>query len=60
MSKTNAKAIKGDEDFIKLWAHECMRVFQDRLVNMSDRNDFTEMVTTMMKDKFKKDMDKIV
>ena len=33
ISKANIKSFKDDNDFIKLWAHECQRVFQDRLIN---------------------------
>lgn len=60
MSKTNARAMQSEESFIKLWAHECLRVFQDRLINIQDREDFKEMVSVKMKEKFKKDWDKIV
>ena len=28
-------SIKDDSTMIKLWGHECMRVFQDRLINTS-------------------------
>ena len=34
ISKSSPKCIKTDEDMIKLWAHECLRVFQDRLISM--------------------------
>jgi dynein heavy chain len=60
MSKSNARAIVTDENMIKLWAHECLRVFQDRLISVADRLSFREMVADKMKEKFKKDMDKIV
>jgi dynein heavy chain len=60
ISKTNARAMNSDEQFIKLWAHECLRVFQDRLINLKDRADFKDMVAGKMKEKFKKDWDKIV
>lgn len=60
MSKTNAKAIVSDEQMVKLWAHECLRVFQDRLISIEDREIFKEMVSAKMKEKFKKDWDKIV
>jgi len=60
ISKTNARAMKSDEDLIKLWAHECLRVFQDRLINLTDRENFKDTVAGKMKEKFKKDWEKIV
>jgi dynein heavy chain, axonemal len=60
MSKSNARSIRNDEDFIKLWGHECLRVFQDRLINMADRDAFRDMVAEKMKEKFKKEWNKIV
>lgn len=60
MAKTNARAIQSDDSFIKLWAHECLRVFQDRLISMEDRDNFRDMVAGKMKEKFKKEWDKIV
>lgn len=33
ISKSSAKAIRAENDIVKLWAHECLRVFQDRLIN---------------------------
>lgn len=36
MIKANNKSLNSDNDFIKLWAHECARVFQDRLINQDD------------------------
>jgi dynein heavy chain len=60
ISKSNARAIQKDDDFIKLWAHECMRVFQDRLISIEDRDTFTDMVKEIMKDKFKKEWSSIV
>lgn len=34
--KASNKAFERENDFIKLWAHECMRVFKDRLINEVD------------------------
>ena len=33
---------------LKLWYHECCRVFQDRLVNNEDRSWFENMVRSKM------------
>lgn len=49
-----------DKDMIKLWAHECMRVFQDRLISVEDRDAFEEMLKVQMKDKMKKEWENIV
>ena len=60
MSKTNARAIVSDDQMVKLWAHECLRVFQDRLISIEDRDLFKEMVSQKMTEKFKKNWDKII
>ena len=36
ISKTNNKSFSNENDFLKLWAHECQRVFQDRLISNED------------------------
>jgi dynein heavy chain len=40
IAKSSAKSIKKEADMVKLWAHECARVFQDRLVSTEDRDQF--------------------
>ena len=45
---------------IKLWAHECMRVFQDRLISQDDRDKFNELLKEKTKEKFKKSFDDII
>jgi len=37
IAKSKSKSFRDNNDFIKLWAHECLRVFQDRLVSSEDR-----------------------
>jgi dynein heavy chain, axonemal len=49
-----------DDSMIKLWAHECLRVFHDRLITQEDRNRFIEMLSEQMQEKFKKDYNKLV
>jgi|NOAtaT_7_FD_contig_41_3611280_length_2765_multi_2_in_0_out_0_4 dynein heavy chain len=40
----NYDHIQKKEDFFSLWAHECSRVFQDRLVNDEDREFFLNLL----------------
>ena len=40
IAKSSAKAITTEDDILKLWAHECLRVFQDRLISQDDRDIF--------------------
>ena len=60
ISKTDARAMSSDNDMIKLWAHECQRVFSDRLISQEDRDQFMDMLKQKIKERFKKDYDKIV
>jgi dynein heavy chain, axonemal len=60
LAKSHPRSIQNEDSMIKLWAHECLRVFQDRLISTEDRDKFTEMMQVKMKEKFKKDWDKLV
>ncbi|EGR32288.1 hypothetical protein IMG5_089580 [Ichthyophthirius multifiliis] len=46
--------------FIKLWAHECMRVFQDRLISVQDQNIFEEILKQIVLKNFKKEWNSLV
>lgn len=60
ISKASPKAIKTESDMIKLWAHECLRVFSDRLISEEDHNKFEILLKEQIKEKFKKDWNSIV
>ncbi|GAB1605521.1 dynein axonemal heavy chain 1-like isoform X5 [Argonauta hians] len=47
--------IKCIEDLLRVWYHECCRVFQDRLVNNEDREWFTECFKQKIKEDFNLD-----
>eukprot|EP00928_Gymnodinium_smaydae_P017340 TRINITY_DN16627_c1_g2_i1.p1 TRINITY_DN16627_c1_g2~~TRINITY_DN16627_c1_g2_i1.p1 ORF type:complete len:2315 (-),score=450.26 TRINITY_DN16627_c1_g2_i1:520-6690(-) len=48
------QSLASAEDLMKCWAHECQRVFQDRLINAADQRWFTELLHTTMEQEFKK------
>jgi len=60
IAKASPKAIKTENDMIKLWAHECLRVFSDRLISQADHEKFEGLLKEQIKDKFKKDWSTIV
>ena len=55
----DAQNIKDKEVFIRLWSHECMRVFYDRLIDDTDRTWFKDLIANTVKDKFNSDWAKI-
>ena len=60
IAKSSPRSIRSDVDMIKLWAHECLRVFQDRLINDQDRAKFDDLLKDVIKEKFKKEWNKVV
>ena len=38
IAKASEKSCPDTHSFIKLWAHECLRVFQDRLITNKDKD----------------------
>ena len=49
IARGNGRTIKDEEDLIKLWMHECERVFKDRLVDEKDRGVYDEILGKVMK-----------
>ncbi|KAJ1569497.1 Dynein heavy chain 1, axonemal [Cladochytrium tenue] len=45
------KTVNIETDIVRLWIHECCRVFQDRLVDNTDKTWFLELVKGTMLDK---------
>ena len=60
ISKATNKSFQNDSDFIKLWAHECQRVFQDRLINYEDQTFFEKILKTLIKNNLKRDWESLV
>jgi dynein heavy chain, axonemal len=51
---------RNENDFIRLWAHECLRVFQDRLIDQDDQLIFEKLLKQILKDTFNKDWASLV
>jgi len=52
VAQGNADKIKDKESFVRIWAHECLRVFADRLTDEPDRTWFQSMLAEKVKDNF--------
>lgn len=37
IAKATNKSFTNENDFVKLWAHECSRIFKDRLISLDDQ-----------------------
>ncbi|RKO93938.1 dynein heavy chain, N-terminal region 2-domain-containing protein, partial [Blyttiomyces helicus] len=46
----DSKTVNVETDIVRLWVHECSRVFQDRLVDQTDKKWFMELVKTTMEE----------
>ncbi|KAJ3395883.1 Dynein heavy chain 1, axonemal [Lobulomyces angularis] len=46
----DSKTVVEDKDIVRLWAHECLRVFHDRLVDNTDKTWFIDLVKNTMSD----------
>ena len=53
MLMTNPKSISSAEVFARLWVHECMRIFGDRLVAQEDRDWLQNYVVSVMSNRFR-------
>jgi len=52
MLSVNPNSIENNNDLIRLWAHECERVFRDRLINENDMELFNQMLSKQTETSF--------
>jgi len=54
------KKVNGSDSYVRLWVHECKRVFADRLTNKGDLDWFEVKVKGLMKDNFQMEWGEVV
>ena len=60
MTKASNKSFANENDFLKLWAHECSRTFKDRLISVEDQHFFEGLLKDILKHNFKRDWKSLV
>ena len=55
----NTEGMTSNDQLVRLWCHEVMRVFYDRLTDDKDRVWFVDLLRAKVKSKFSQDIDKI-
>ena len=48
----DVKSLNQTSDVVRLWIHECSRVFSDRFINDDDRSWFNNMIVAQVKEQF--------
>jgi len=52
--RVNGKTVSSELDFLRLWSHECKRVFQDRMINLEHKKTYDGLVEQVLEKVFKK------
>jgi dynein heavy chain len=52
ISRATSTSISNKLQFLKLWAHECMRVFSDRMINNQDIAVFENLMKSIVEKEF--------
>jgi dynein heavy chain, axonemal len=60
IAKVSPKITRTKDDFIRFWMHECLRVFQDRMVNEEDSHYFMDMLNNISYKYFGKGYESLV
>ena len=59
MTTATPKAAPDSLAFVRLWCHECMRVFSDRLINDADMQAFHTLLNAQLEQHFRMDLMKV-
>ncbi|VDM32164.1 unnamed protein product [Hydatigera taeniaeformis] len=57
MCQATSARFKGPKKVLRLWRHEVLRCFHDRLINNADQNIVEGIIDSMLKKYFREDMD---
>ena len=60
MLQSSPKTVTNSNECLRLWSHECLRVFSDRMIETKDTEWFFQLLCTMLKDKCKKDWSALI
>ncbi|RLN87334.1 hypothetical protein BBJ28_00025951 [Nothophytophthora sp. Chile5] len=52
VAQAPSDALKDGKDLVRLWSHECLRVFSNRLIDDKDRDWFAELLASTVKQHF--------
>ena len=55
--QSTPKSVTSANELLRLWCHECMRVFADRLVNADDKGWFWTLLCKQLRETFAKEWD---
>ncbi|KAG7391800.1 Dynein heavy chain 1, axonemal [Phytophthora pseudosyringae] len=56
----DSRRITEADSLIRLWVHECKRVYEDRMVSMQDHDWFRELMRSSVQDFFQRDYEHVV
>ena len=56
----SSKSVVDAVQFQRLWCHECKRIYQDRMINDTDKKWFDGLLDEMLKEHFNSALDKVV
>ena len=60
MLQSSPKTVTNSNECLRLWSHECLRVFSDRMIETKDTEWFFQLLCTMLKDKCKKEWSALI
>ena len=58
--QSSPKTVANANECLRLWSHECLRVFSDRMIETKDTAWFFQLLCTMLKDKCKKEWSALI